>query len=167
MNSHHAHPIISCIAAITLGLWTGVTVAQNEKPTYEEYLRKSAVPKEALDIFLDPSKRSWAQFDSELGYILGRYMPRDGIDGSSTISTVQKNGASVRHVSTQIDLVALTRMETVSPCAIRSVTVRLGRSTWPLISANRSGISAWAVMASTRPIGGCSEKSKPITRPII
>ena len=36
---------------------------------------------------------SWAQFDPELGYILGNYLPSDGIDGSATISTVQSNGA--------------------------------------------------------------------------
>lgn len=108
MNPHQAHPIISCLAGITLGLLTGVAVAQNEKPSYEEYLRKSAVPKEVLDIFLDPRKRSWAQFDSELGYILGRYMPRDGIDGSSTISTVQKNGARA------------SRLYTDRPCRINT-----------------------------------------------
>jgi hypothetical protein len=28
-----------------------------------------------------------------VGYILGNYMPRDGVDGSSTFSTVQSNGA--------------------------------------------------------------------------
>jgi hypothetical protein len=36
---------------------------------------------------------SWAQFDPDVGYILGNYMPRDGVDGSSTFSTVQPNGA--------------------------------------------------------------------------
>ena len=108
MNSQYAHPIISCIAGMTFALWTGVAGAQDEKPSYEEYLRKSAVPREVLDVFLDPSKRSWAQFDSELGYILGRYMPRDGVDGSSTISTVQKNGARA------------SRLYTDRPCRINT-----------------------------------------------
>ena len=66
----------------------------------EQYLRASAVPKEVLDTFLDPNQLSWAKFDPELGYHLGNYFPRDGIDGSSTLSTVQQNrrtdGSSVR-----------------------------------------------------------------------
>ena len=61
--------------------------------SYQKYLRESAVPKEVLDVFLDRSQPSWAQFDPELGYILGNSMPPDGMDGSSTISTSQKNGA--------------------------------------------------------------------------
>jgi hypothetical protein len=44
-----------------------------------------------LDRF--PKGPSWAQFDSELGYVLGNYLPADGIDGSATISTVQPSGA--------------------------------------------------------------------------
>jgi len=61
--------------------------------TYEQYIRQTAVTVEDIDRFLDPDEPTWAQFDPELGYILGNYMPKDGIDGSSTISTVQKNGA--------------------------------------------------------------------------
>lgn len=61
--------------------------------TYEAYLRQSAVPKPVIDVFLDSETPSWAQFDPELGYILGNSMPLDGLDGSRTISTVQPNGA--------------------------------------------------------------------------
>ncbi len=61
--------------------------------TYEQFLRESAVPRQDLDVFLDPQQPSWAQFDPELGYILGNYMPKDGLEGCLTISTVQKNGA--------------------------------------------------------------------------
>jgi len=61
--------------------------------TYEQFLRESAVPRETIDAFLDPETQTWAQFDPEVGYILYNYMPRDGIDGSSTISTVEANGA--------------------------------------------------------------------------
>jgi hypothetical protein len=62
-----------------------------EKPTFEEYLRESAVPQEVIDRFLQGP--SWAQYDRELGYILGNYLPQDGMDNSATISTVQANGA--------------------------------------------------------------------------
>ena len=61
--------------------------------TYEQYLRDSAVPRDVLDAFLDESQRTWARFDPELGYTLGNSMRRDGIDGSSTLSTAQANGA--------------------------------------------------------------------------
>lgn len=65
--------------------------AEPEKPTFEEYLRESAVPRATIDRFLRGP--SWAQFDGELGYVLGNFLPSDGIDNSVTISTVQKNGA--------------------------------------------------------------------------
>ena len=48
--------------------------------TYEQYLRDSAVAKEVLDVYLDPSERTWAQYDPELGYTLGNSLPRDGTD---------------------------------------------------------------------------------------
>jgi hypothetical protein len=59
--------------------------------TYEAYLKESAVSREVIDRFLCGS--NWAQFDPELGFILSSYMPSDGMDGSTTISTVQANGA--------------------------------------------------------------------------
>jgi len=61
--------------------------------TYEEYIRDSVFKREEIDLFLSPREATWAQFDPELGYILGNYMPRDGMDGSLTISTSQPNGA--------------------------------------------------------------------------
>jgi len=66
--------------------------------SYEQYLRNSAVSKEVIDVFLDSSQPSWAKFDSELGYTLGNSMPQDGLDGCSTISTSQKNGARTAHI---------------------------------------------------------------------
>ncbi len=62
----------------------------DDKKSYAQYLRNSAVPREELDIFLN--ENSWAQFDPEVGYILGNYMPHDGIDNSYTLSTVMKDG---------------------------------------------------------------------------
>jgi hypothetical protein len=59
--------------------------------TFEQFLRESVVSREVIDRFLRGP--SWAQFDPELGYILGSYLPSDGIDGSATISTVQAGGA--------------------------------------------------------------------------
>jgi hypothetical protein len=61
------------------------------KPTFVEYLRASAVPPDVIDGFLRGP--SWARFDPELGYVLGNYLPTDGIDGSATISTSRPDGA--------------------------------------------------------------------------
>ncbi len=68
-----------------------------EQATYPmpwaDYLRHCAVEKSVIDAFLDPAVNTWAQFNSDTGYTLYNYMPRDGIDGSATISTAQSNGA--------------------------------------------------------------------------
>ncbi|MGW8181549.1 MAG: hypothetical protein ACWGQW_22700, partial [bacterium] len=71
-----------------------------EKTTvsWEQYLRESAVSKDVIDTFLDPDQLSWAQFDPALGYVLGNYLPQDGLDGSLTISTVQETGARTSHL---------------------------------------------------------------------
>src|SRR5262249_11495948 len=73
------------------------TSGQDAPLTFEDYLRKSVVDKSTLDVFLDPHQLSWAKFDAITGYRLGNYMPRDGIDRSSTISTVQSNGMRTAH----------------------------------------------------------------------
>ncbi|MFC2126443.1 hypothetical protein ACFLU5_16760 [Bacteroidota bacterium] len=62
----------------------GASGGKNKK-SYIEYVRKSSLTKEVIDVFLE--ENSWAQFDPEVGYIMGNYMPHDGMDGSSTIST--------------------------------------------------------------------------------
>src|SRR5262249_29714432 len=72
-------------------------VAQQTPPTFEEYLRKSVVDRPTLDVFLDPKQLSWAKFDSVTGYRLGNYMPKDGIDRSSTISTSAPEGMRLQH----------------------------------------------------------------------
>jgi hypothetical protein len=86
--------------------------------TYEQYLRDSAVAKEVLDVYLDPNERTWAQFDPELGYTLGNSLPRDGLDGCSTISTAQENGRE-RLIIMQIVRVGLIRMGIVLRNVIR------------------------------------------------
>jgi hypothetical protein len=75
----------------------GSTHAQAGATTFEAYLRKSVVDKKTLDVFLDPKQLSWAKFDPVTGYRLGNYLPRDGIDRSSTISTSRADGARTRH----------------------------------------------------------------------
>jgi len=81
------HLILLAIAVWLLGLPSLAA----DKPSFEQYLKESAVSKEVIDRFLQGP--SWAQYDPELGYILGNYLPSDGIDHSATISTVQSNGA--------------------------------------------------------------------------
>jgi hypothetical protein len=60
--------------------------------SYEQYLREAAVSRKTIDIFLDENEPTWAKYDGEVGYTLGRFMPRDGLDGSLTISTSHDNG---------------------------------------------------------------------------
>jgi hypothetical protein len=62
-----------------------------------DYLKESAVSKETIDSFINPDTNCWAQFDAEVGYTLGRHMPRDGVDGSSTISTALPSGIRTPH----------------------------------------------------------------------
>jgi len=62
-----------------------------KKISLEDFIRANVASKREIDVFLH--EMSWAQFDPVVGYILGNYMPRDGVDGSSTFSTVQPNGA--------------------------------------------------------------------------
>ncbi len=62
-----------------------------EKKSFKEYIKEGVPAKKDIDVFLNDV--SWAKFDPDVGYIMGNYMPHDGIDGSSTISTVRPNGA--------------------------------------------------------------------------
>ncbi len=66
-----------------------------------DYLRESAVSKETIDTFTDPNRNCWAKFDPVVGYTLDNYMPRDGIDGSFTISTAQPSGVRTPHNYTE------------------------------------------------------------------
>jgi len=84
------HLILAANLVWLLGL-PSLAADQPDKPSFEQYLRESAVPKEVIDRFL--AGPSWAQYDPELGYILGNYLPQDGMGKSATISTVQANGA--------------------------------------------------------------------------
>jgi len=68
----------------------GQTTAKGQM-SFEEYIRDSVPKRKEIDVFLN--ELSWAQFDQDIGYILGNYMPHDGLDRSFTLSTVQPNGA--------------------------------------------------------------------------
>jgi hypothetical protein len=64
---------------------------KREWKSFKEHIIETIPTRKEIDVFLN--EMSWAQFDRDIGYILGNYMPHDGMDGSSTISTVQSNGA--------------------------------------------------------------------------
>jgi hypothetical protein len=64
--------------------------------SFEQYIRENIPAKAAIDIFLN--ELSWAKFDPETGYKLGNYMPHDGIDKSSTISTSNLGGTRTSFV---------------------------------------------------------------------
>jgi hypothetical protein len=66
--------------------------AKSATPTFEQFLEQRAVSREVIDRWLRGP--SWAQFDPEMGYVMGNYMmPSEGIDGSGALFTVQSNGA--------------------------------------------------------------------------
>jgi hypothetical protein len=54
-----------------------------KKMSFEEYIRDSIPTRKEIDVFLNDM--SWAQFDRDVGYILGNYMPHDGLDRSFTL----------------------------------------------------------------------------------
>lgn len=60
-------------------------------PDYLTYVRSNVAARHEIEVFLNG--KGWAQFDAELGYILGNAMPHDGFEKSATLSTVQANGA--------------------------------------------------------------------------
>jgi len=65
--------------------------AAGGQKSFEEHIRTTVPARKEIDVFLN--EMSWAQFDRDIGYILGNFMPHDGMDGSSTISTSQSDGA--------------------------------------------------------------------------
>jgi len=71
--------------------WPALRAQQQGETSFTQFLEASAVPKEVIDRFLRGP--SWAHFDPELGYVPGNYLPADGMDKSTSISTVQANGA--------------------------------------------------------------------------
>ncbi len=69
-----------------------------EFDSYEEYIRKSTLEKSEIDVFVNPKIHSWANFDSQLGYVLGNDMLPGAINNSKYISTIQTNSARTMHM---------------------------------------------------------------------
>ncbi len=81
--------VVICILPMFPALCAAEDAPQNNR-SFEDYIRANLASRQEIDVFLN--EMSWAQFDPEVGYTLGNYMPRDGIDGSSTFSTSQPDG---------------------------------------------------------------------------
>lgn len=64
--------------------------------SFEDYLRKCAVPRQVIDQFLNGP--SWAKFDAELGYVQRDYLRPDAIDRSSAIYSFDSRGGRTRHL---------------------------------------------------------------------
>lgn len=60
-------------------------------PEYLDYVRANVAARGEVEVLV--KGQGWAQFDPELGYILGNSMPHDGFEKSMTLSTVQADGA--------------------------------------------------------------------------
>jgi|HubBroStandDraft_6_1064221.scaffolds.fasta_scaffold242849_1 hypothetical protein len=59
--------------------------------SFRTYLEKSVVTRKDVGDFL--AGKTWGRFDPELGYVLGNSLTPWGIDHSSTIETIQPDGA--------------------------------------------------------------------------
>ena len=79
------------IVVLILYLKPPIVSAQNKPVTFKEYVINSVASKDEIDVFLHGM--SWAKFEPEVGYKLGNFMPHDGVDNSSTLSTSKLNGA--------------------------------------------------------------------------
>jgi len=89
--------LVMAFVLLSGGVLTETPAAETRgRLTFEQYLKESAVSKETIARFLKGP--SWARFDQELGYVLGNYLPQDGLDHSATLSTVQTNGARTSFV---------------------------------------------------------------------
>jgi len=77
----------------------GTISGQPKAMEFEDYIRAGVASEQEIDVFLN--NRSWAQFDPEVGYILGNYAPMDGVDDSRTISTVRDDGARTSFIYTE------------------------------------------------------------------
>jgi hypothetical protein len=80
-----------CYPLLTLLTVLLPLAGQETISSYEAYIRSAVATTEEIDVFLD--EPSWAQFDEDVGYIMGSYFPHDGWKGSRTISTVRDDGA--------------------------------------------------------------------------
>ncbi|MFC4197852.1 hypothetical protein [Pedobacter jamesrossensis] len=80
------------VVLILLCLLGKTATAQTAKlPTFEAYVKGAIPNRQELDIFLGGSG-VWAKYDTQLGYILGNSIPREGIDNSLNISTTDHKG---------------------------------------------------------------------------
>jgi hypothetical protein len=98
MNRNSPNTLSVPMAACWLLVVSHSTLGQPAPVTFETYLRQSVVDRKTIEVFLDPKRLSWAKFDPITGYRLGNYMPRDGINRSSTISTSRSNGARTAQI---------------------------------------------------------------------
>ena len=89
---------LQILSLFTVLLLSGSALYSQSPISYKEYLMEGLPSKREIDVFL--TEHSWAKFDSEVGYTLGNYLPRDGMDGSSTISTSTSNGIRTPHMYT-------------------------------------------------------------------
>lgn len=96
MDDIYRHVVTLTAAMLSVCGMAQAQQQESRRPTFHEYIRDHIPARGEIDVFLN--EMSWAQYDPVVGYILGNYLPRDGIDGSLTISTVQANGARTSHM---------------------------------------------------------------------
>ena len=88
-----------CLLLLFSFMWTASFSQNKTKMSYKDYLMEGLPSKTEIEVFLN--EKSWAKFDPEVGYTLGNYLPHDGMEGSSTISTSIETGARTPHMYTK------------------------------------------------------------------
>ena len=70
---------VGLTAVVLLWVLTALNLAHGQTAplNFEAYLRKSAVNRQTLDLFLDPKQLSWAKFDPITGYRLDLKLASD------------------------------------------------------------------------------------------
>lgn len=88
--SQHLLTVVTLSFVLSFDMVAKAAAPEESLPTFENYIRSHLPSRQELDVFLN--EVSWAKFDPIVGYTLGSYVPRDGVAGSSTISTSQSDG---------------------------------------------------------------------------
>ncbi len=90
MNNHRPGKTLLLVLVVSSSLCNAAEQTETGR-SFHDYIRANVASRQEIDVFLN--EMSWARFDPEVGYTLGNYMPRDGLDGSSTFSTSQPDGS--------------------------------------------------------------------------
>lgn len=80
------------LGALSVTMSASHAQAVSPDDAFRDWLRPHVLKRETIDLFLDPTSRVWARFDSEFGYLLRNSLMRDGVDGCQTLARYEASG---------------------------------------------------------------------------